>query len=228
MHLAYNHLPDPGRSSTRRCYRHGRRVTPAAEEALDALLALPDDAPDAARDAGLAAFNAAVDAPWLTRPLRRTPDPDERLATLSQRCGDRLRDWALWHMDRGAERGPVAAWGAKPIVRLLEEIAATQWLVDEVADDHTMDDAFAALHAALTEARDEAEQVRVSGDPLADDQAAEMEDGPLRTIIRAWADVEHIRRDMRDGMADPLVAVADAAFLVVLNVPACVVAAKSK
>ena len=171
-------------------------------------------------------FCPPADSAWLNTPAsERGPEPripfpdpvDDSAAILSYglEALRRLHLWVGLYVDRADARGipSDAPWrGQDAMAELIEAADHLAGSLD--GGDDAIDAASRAVHDAIDEAKyaamADAEASGRRGTPEYD-QAIEVDESPLLSILRGFNVIESIRREARDGLRSPPQARADAA-----------------
>lgn len=165
---------------------------------------------------------APPEPPLQWAPDAPPPDAIARLAGYGAEALRRLTSWCGWHCDRGeARRIPATApFEGLPAMYALYECADDLGAAFDGDDDAAISLASLAVHAAIAEAKsaasDDAARTGLRG-TSAHDQSAEVDQGPLLSILRGFDAIEALRRAVRDGGMDGPEAVGHAADLFVFG-----------
>ena len=178
-----------------------------------------------------ALFGGGANSAWVAdiEAGNRRPEPPIRFATLAPETPEqailsygrealrRLHWWAGLCMDRADARGLTsdAPWsGQDAMAEIIEAADHLAAALNDGGDDTAIDAASRAVCEAIDGAKDaalgDAEASGRRGTPEYD-QAIEVDESPLLSILRGFNVIESIRREARDGLRSPLQARADAA-----------------
>ncbi len=161
---------------------------------------------------------APPEPPMQLAPAAAPPDAMARLAGYGAEALRRLTSWCGWHCDRGEARGVPAVAPFKGLAALysLYERIDDLGAAFDGGDDAAISLASLAVHAAIAEAKsaasDDGARTGLRG-TAAHDQCAEVDQGPMLSILRGFDAIEALRRAVRDGDMDGPEAVGHAADL---------------